>query len=157
MRNVLRRSSFRVSPPVLPIQFGTRHEQMPVLRQGTFIQFESSQKMNGIFLALLLREVTLWKTFSDQFIIASLFISVINVVRQFRKRRLMDKTRIPKESRSRKKRPPVFNLKLRRVLPIVVNSRRTCLPPLANHNVKVRPHQDPIDGPSRVPPLWHEI
>ncbi|CAF4888006.1 unnamed protein product [Rotaria socialis] len=45
-----------VSPPVLPIQFGTRNEQMPILRQGTFIQFESSQKMNGVFVALLLRE-----------------------------------------------------------------------------------------------------
>ena len=47
----------RVSPPILQIQLGLRHEQMPVLRQGTFIQFESSQKMNGVFVALLLREV----------------------------------------------------------------------------------------------------
>ncbi|CAF4494503.1 unnamed protein product [Rotaria socialis] len=47
---------YKVSPPVLPIQFGTRNEQMPILRQGTFIQFESSQKMNGVFVALLLRE-----------------------------------------------------------------------------------------------------
>jgi hypothetical protein len=30
---------------------------MPILRQGIFIQFESSQKMNGVFIALLLREV----------------------------------------------------------------------------------------------------
>ncbi|CAF1229551.1 unnamed protein product [Rotaria sordida] len=47
---------FKVSPPVLPIQFGIRNEQVPVLRQGTFIQFESTQKMNGVFVALLLRE-----------------------------------------------------------------------------------------------------
>ncbi len=47
----------RVSPPVLPIQFGIRNEQMPILRQGIFIQFESSQKMNGVFVALLLRDV----------------------------------------------------------------------------------------------------
>jgi len=49
-------NSLRVSPPILPIQYGIRHEQMPVLRQGIFIQFESSQKMNGVFVALLLRE-----------------------------------------------------------------------------------------------------
>jgi len=30
---------------------------MPILRQGVFIQFESSQKMNGVFVALLLRDV----------------------------------------------------------------------------------------------------
>ncbi|CAF1048343.1 unnamed protein product [Rotaria sp. Silwood1] len=48
--------SYKVAPPVLPIQFGTRNEQMPILRQGIFIQFESSQKMNGVFVALLLRE-----------------------------------------------------------------------------------------------------
>ncbi len=47
----------RVSPPVLPIQFGIRNEQMPILRQGIFVQFESSQKMNGVFVALLLRDV----------------------------------------------------------------------------------------------------
>ncbi|CAF4399414.1 unnamed protein product [Rotaria sp. Silwood2] len=48
--------TYKVSPPVLPIQFGTRNEQMPILRQGIFMQFESSQKMNGVFVALLLRE-----------------------------------------------------------------------------------------------------
>jgi hypothetical protein len=48
---------YRISPPVLPIQFGIRNEQMSILRHGTFIQFESSQKMNGVFVAVLLREV----------------------------------------------------------------------------------------------------
>jgi hypothetical protein len=48
---------FRVSPPVLPIQFGYRQEQMPIIRQGIFMQFEPSQKMNGVFIALLLRQV----------------------------------------------------------------------------------------------------
>ena len=149
-------SSFRVSPPVLPIQFGTRHEQMPVLRQGTFIQFESSQRMNGIFVALLLREVTVRKTHFHQFIASSPLPSVKNGDQQFRKRRPMSKIRILKENRSQKKSPPAFNSKLKHALLIVVNSKRTLLPPVANRNVKVRSHQDPIDGPSRAP-LWHEI
>ncbi|CAF0914061.1 unnamed protein product [Adineta steineri] len=48
--------SYKISPPVLPIQFGGRNEHMSVLRQGIFIQFESSQKMNGVFVAVLIRE-----------------------------------------------------------------------------------------------------
>ncbi|UJR27109.1 hypothetical protein I4U23_008408 [Adineta vaga] len=47
---------YKISPPVLPIQFGFRNEHMSILRHGTFIQFESSQKMNGVFVAVLLRE-----------------------------------------------------------------------------------------------------
>jgi hypothetical protein len=50
--------SYKVSPPVLPIQFGIRNEQMPVLRQGMFMQFESSQKMNGVFVTVILRDVS---------------------------------------------------------------------------------------------------
>ena len=62
--NVLEEAIFiyRISPPVLPIQFGPRTEQTPILRQGTFLQFESSQKMNGVFVALLLRDVMLLYT-----------------------------------------------------------------------------------------------
>ncbi|CAF1409652.1 unnamed protein product [Adineta ricciae] len=47
---------YKISPPVLPIQFGIRNEHTSILRHGTFIQFESSQKMNGVFVAVLLRE-----------------------------------------------------------------------------------------------------
>ena len=57
---------YRVSPPVLPIQMGARNETMPILRQGVFMQFESSQKMNGVFLALLLREVLLSSFFFSE-------------------------------------------------------------------------------------------
>ena len=113
--------------------------------------------MNGIFVALLLREVTVRKTHFHQFITSSpCFPSVKNVDQRFRKRRPMSKIRIPKENQSRKKNPPVFNSKLKRGLPIVVNSQRILLPPLANRNVKVRLRQDPTDGPNRALP-WHEI
>ena len=57
VKEVIKLDTCRISPPVLPIQFGIRNEHTSILRHGTFIQFESSQKMNGVFVAVLLREV----------------------------------------------------------------------------------------------------
>ena len=47
----------RIAPPVLPIDLGPRNEQNSILRQGTFIQFSASHRMNSVFVALLLRDV----------------------------------------------------------------------------------------------------
>lgn len=50
-------STKRVSPPTLKIQLISRGGETSILRQGTYIQFESSQQMNGVFIAVILREV----------------------------------------------------------------------------------------------------
>ena len=104
----------RVSPPVLPIQFGIRNELMPILRQGIFIQFESSQKMNGVFVALLLREVREDRIKEK---ILSLF-SVKDVVQQYQKRKLM--VMIPiLIIKQKEKKIKVFNFKQKLVLFVV--------------------------------------
>ena len=84
------------------------------------------------------------------------FTSVRNVARPLRGRRPTIRTQILTESRSPRKRPQVFNLKPKRVLHIVVNSKRSPRPQPPNHSAKVRQHQGPIDVPSRAP-RWHEI
>ncbi|CAF1084711.1 unnamed protein product [Didymodactylos carnosus] len=48
-------TNYKIVPPIVPIQIGI-NEQTTVLRHGKFLQFEASQKMNGVFVALLIRE-----------------------------------------------------------------------------------------------------
>jgi hypothetical protein len=103
----------RISPPVLPIQFGVRNEHMAILRQGTFIQFESSQKMNGVFVAVLLREVIspykpcLQFTFDPS--------SVNDVAQPYRKRRSTTAILIWRTNGNPKKNTKDFSSKLKRV------------------------------------------